>query len=324
MRWKSSTGTPATCGRNRSRDEPCGADRQRAGRTLPFALVLAALVGLHGCDDPIPNALLWRVERAGLATSYLFGTLHVVTPDIADPSPAVRDALLQADLFAAETQLEMLRAAVSAEVMMAPPEERADRLLDAELLERVVNLAPCYGISPDDLRDAPLWYVVSLLTSVGPGRDPSLQGARTLDEELAEIAKMAGMPVIGLETVPRHLALFMAMSRQDQIGMLREVAKRAECPSERVGPWLDLYREADLAEIRRLQEDQLETMDDPGLWRRYFQRFGPDRNPRMADRMELFMKQGSAFFAVGASHLAGEDGLITLLRGRGWSVEPVE
>jgi hypothetical protein len=44
----------------------------------------------------------------------------------------------------------------------------------------------------------------------------------------------------------------------------------------------------------------------------------------MADRMEVFMKLGSAFFAVGAFHLAGEDGLVALLRRRGWSVEPVE
>lgn len=324
MRCRSWTDTPPTCGRNRFRDEPCEADRRRAGRTLAFALVLAALVGLHACDDPTPNALLWRIQKAGFSTSYLFGTLHVAAPDIADPSPAVREALLQADLFAAETQLEMLGAVVSAEVRMAPPEERADRVLDAELLGRVVKMAPCYGITPDDLRDAPVWYVVSLLTSVDPGRDARLQGVRTLDEELAEIAKMAGMPVIGLETVPQHLALFMAMSRQDQIGMLREIAKHTDCPAERAGPWLDLYRKADLAGIHRLQEDQLEKTDDPELWRRYYRRFGADRNPRMAERMELFMNHGSAFFAVGAFHLAGENGLVALLRRRGWRVEPVE
>jgi hypothetical protein len=223
---------------------------------------------LYACDDTMPNALLWRVEKAGFATSYLFGTLHVATPDIADPSPTVREALLQVDLFATETQMDVLRMVVSAEVMMASPEERADQVLDAELLGRVVNLAPCYGIGPDDLREAPLWYVVSLLISVDPGRDARFQGARTLDEELAEIAKVAGMPVIGLETVPQHLALFTAMSRQDQIGMLREIAKQAGCPAERLDSWLELYRKADVAALYRLQEDQLEKMDDPELWRR--------------------------------------------------------
>jgi len=44
----------------------------------------------------------------------------------------------------------------------------------------------------------------------------------------------------------------------------------------------------------------------------------------MAERMEPWLKQGGAFIAVGALHLPGEQGLIRLLRQRGYSVRVVD
>ena len=291
-----------------------------------FVLVIAMLAALASCDDTTPeeNALLWRIERQGHQTSYLFGTLHVATPDIADPAPAVREALLAVEQFAGETDLQMLNAVFRAEAMMAPVEERVHRILDAELLERTVSRAHCYGLSPDEVRTAPIWYVVSLFTLAYPESDPELRDAPILDLELARIAEMAGMPVLGLETEPQVLAVLRDMDREDQIGLLREVTRRGECFADEADVWLERYRQGDLAGLDQLQEDWLDTVEDPALWRRFFQWLDGDRNPRMADRMEYFMKAGSSFFAVGAAHLTGKDGLIALLRQRGWSVEPVK
>jgi len=47
------------------------------------------------------------------------------------------------------------------------------------------------------------------------------------------------------------------------------------------------------------------------------------RNVNWANKMPDMMKKGSNFFAVGAAHLAGDDGLIKLLQAKGYKVEPI-
>ncbi|MFQ5468324.1 MAG: TraB/GumN family protein, partial [Kiloniellaceae bacterium] len=49
-------------------------------------------------------------------------------------------------------------------------------------------------------------------------------------------------------------------------------------------------------------------------------RFNDDRNKLMARRMEPFLRAGGAFVAIGALHLPGDTGLVSLLRARGYRV----
>ena len=48
------------------------------------------------------------------------------------------------------------------------------------------------------------------------------------------------------------------------------------------------------------------------------------RNYVMAERAEPLLESGSAFIAVGAMHLPGETGLVTLLRQAGYRLQPVD
>ena len=52
-------------------------------------------------------------------------------------------------------------------------------------------------------------------------------------------------------------------------------------------------------------------------------RFIDARNLVMAERMTERLDQGGAFIAIGALHLPGEKGLVSLLKARGYRVEPV-
>ena len=47
------------------------------------------------------------------------------------------------------------------------------------------------------------------------------------------------------------------------------------------------------------------------------------RNENWIPVMERIMREGSAFFAVGAGHLGGPKGVVNLLRQAGYTVEPV-
>jgi len=52
--------------------------------------------------------------------------------------------------------------------------------------------------------------------------------------------------------------------------------------------------------------------------------FLDERNKKWIDRMVDKMEQKSVFFAVGAGHLWGNNGIITLLRKAGYTAEPIK
>jgi uncharacterized protein YbaP (TraB family) len=43
----------------------------------------------------------------------------------------------------------------------------------------------------------------------------------------------------------------------------------------------------------------------------------------MADRIDLLMKKQSIFIAVGAAHLGGEEGLVNLLKRKGYTLKEI-
>jgi uncharacterized protein YbaP (TraB family) len=62
--------------------------------------------------------------------------------------------------------------------------------------------------------------------------------------------------------------------------------------------------------------DSKELQEEMGI-------FLDDRNKKWIPRMADKMNRSSIFFAVGAGHLWGDNGVITLLRNAGYNVEAV-
>ncbi len=48
-----------------------------------------------------------------------------------------------------------------------------------------------------------------------------------------------------------------------------------------------------------------------------------DRNYIMADRMQSILQKGNAFIAIGAMHLPGEEGVLSLLNKQGYKIHSV-
>jgi uncharacterized protein YbaP (TraB family) len=63
--------------------------------------------------------------------------------------------------------------------------------------------------------------------------------------------------------------------------------------------------------------------DDSALQEKVMNQMLTRRNHRMVERMEPFFNQGRVFVAVGALHLVGDEGLISLLRQRGYTVNRI-
>lgn len=80
---------------------------------------------------------------------------------------------------------------------------------------------------------------------------------------------------------------------------------------------VDVYRQQDLERM-----DSLMHKSDPGM-EEYMDILLYDRNRRWAQDMPGIMEGKTILFAVGAGHLPGEQGVINLLREKGYKVSPL-
>ena len=77
------------------------------------------------------------------------------------------------------------------------------------------------------------------------------------------------------------------------------------------------YKQQDLPRLYELIKNTKDFGDDMGA-------FLDERNQKWIGRMGDKMKGHSVFFAVGAGHLWGDQGVISLLRKAGYNVEAVK
>jgi len=81
--------------------------------------------------------------------------------------------------------------------------------------------------------------------------------------------------------------------------------------------FLEAYLSGDIERIRKMTENQLSNTKDGYQW------LINERNYVMLDGIDTLCKKKGLFIAVGAAHLAGPNGLIQLLRDKGYKVRQV-
>ena len=139
-----------------------------------------------------------------------------------------------------------------------------------------------------------------------------------LDDWLVLRARKAGRDVGFLETSLEQWQSFADIPMDDQVAMLRSAIDTYYDARVRVDR-VAVYVEGNFALSYALWERRLGYLE-PVLAQRYTDRLLNDRNRRMVERMLPYMEQRSAFVAIGALHLPGEDGILRLLEQRGYTV----
>jgi hypothetical protein len=162
-------------------------------------------------------------------------------------------------------------------------------------------------------------WALALMLSVPP-QNP----AEVLDLVLASAAQAQGKPVHELESLEEQVGTFDGMSVGDQIMLLRRAVDEYERMPRIVGRLTDAWLARDLAGMRRVGEQAAgDGAEARRLQETFTQRLLYERNVRMAERMSARLKEGGAFFAIGALHLQGERGVLAELERRGWRVTRV-
>jgi uncharacterized protein len=289
----------------------------RASRLL--AVVAAATLTAASLADEAPRrgALLYEVRApGGQNPSYLFGTIHSEDPRILDLPEPVLTAFADSPAFALEVVPDT-EAIIKSMVTMTYTDGRTLReVLPADMYPEVATALEGLGMPPAAFRDFKPWAVLTLISV------PPTGSGDFLDMRLYRRAAEAGKRILGLESMEEQLAVFDDMSESDQIALLREALEsRDELPAM-FESLIEAYLARDLDTLMERSEHYLQGKD-PRLAALFREAAVESRNRRMAQRMLPLLDQGGWFIAVGALHLPGAGGILSLVEQKGYRVTPV-
>ena len=276
------------------------------------------------------DAILWKIEKPGRPTSYLFGTVHLTDERVTTLSPAVEKAIEDSKSIALEVS-DLSEAATSTVIAKSAPlvmytdGRHLDGLLSSSEYETVKSIITRSGM-PADLAALFKPWIVTMILSVSDCERAKLQaGGRVLDMKLAEMGKARGMEVVGLETISTQIEALAAVPEQQQLDMLRSSLRFADRTNDMMETLVQLYVKR---RISAALPFQIALAQQAGIGDQAFAGFQQqllfERNEKMRAVAEPLLEQGGVFIAIGALHLPGDRGLVELLRQGGYTVAAIE
>lgn len=290
--------------------------KQRCGAyRLVVWLVLYALC-YHTGWAAEEQGILWRIDGAATQPSYLLGTIHSDDARITTLPVTIANIFQQADSFSGEIDMDLPNLMQASQATLLPEGESLQQLLDSTLYQQTVQLLAAYGMPELVVQRMKPWAAAATLSLPRP------QTGLFLDMLLYTQAAAQGKRVYGLETVSEQVGAMETMPRDLQIIMLRDAVAQHDQLDQIIEALINAYLQRDLNALESISDKAMQQGD-----RRVAQLFTSqvvvNRNRRMLERMQPRLSEGNAFIAVGALHLPGKDGLLTLLRNKGYRVSPV-
>jgi len=260
--------------------------------------------------------VFWSVSDGQGRQNWLLGTMHSEDPRLLEWPRPLMDALTQADRIALELVPDAGMLTRLQEAMVAR-EQRLDEVLDPKLYQRVASLLTSkYGLTETAVERLKPWAAALILATRPP------ETGMYMDLMLSWRAQGAGLEVAALETVDEQVEFLAGLPLADQISLIRQAVDERPAQEDAFDQLVAAWLEGDLERLAEVADEQMAGLDAHII--RYFHEQGLSvRNRRMLERAEPWLEEGGLIIAVGALHLHGDDGLIALLRERGWQVEPI-
>ena len=268
--------------------------------------------------------LLWKVTGKGIDNpSYILGTHHAVPFNFCDSIPGLMRAVEDVEWIIGEfdmMQMEQMTPAQMMEMqklMMMPEDttlaslfEENDKILLDKYLQEAVggNLQTFSSMKPMTL-------MVTLQNKILTDIIPDIARMTGMDKYLQNLGMAKGKQIGGLETMDYQLNLLYGSSLKDQAEALMEMVRKGNS-KELLIELTEAYKTQDLKLLWKIFQEQMTPYE--------YEALVTVRNHNWIEQMVELIPAQSSLFVVGSGHLLGDDGLITLLKDRGFKVKPVK
>ena len=279
-------------------------------RFLILAILLLNTIPMVCANE---HGIFWKLKAPNGSTHYLFGTMHTDDNRIITFLPIVKQSLNASDLLVVEIASDD-----HAKNLFMSKHSLTSDLNEAEL-NQIKKLSEFHVMYFENVVRMKPWLLAIIFDSPKPSNEFNQ------DFLLMSMASDLDKDVTGIESSQEHFAIMDSLSFDDQLVMLRSVLKKTE--KERLSDYKLLMKEyllADLDRIRKTDEELTGKLLPPDLWAKMKIQLMDERNKKMVTKIKELSKDKQLFIAVGASHLAGQDGLLNQLRQSGFKMSPMK
>lgn len=264
------------------------------------------------------NSLLWEISGKGLTEpSYLYGTMHIICAEDARMSEGLKSAITKSRQVFFEVDMDNME-----EMMGALKYARMNNGLKISDLVTPVEYGRLEEYFSKNRTMVPFSmmarfkpYFITAMISEGM---MECKEKSSIEQVIMAEARNHEKEVLGLETIEFQASIFDSIPYEKQAQDLVMYVDSIDKFRQNTLDMVELYRKQDIGNM-----DSLMEKSDPGMMK-YMDILLYDRNKRWASQIPEQMFQKSTLFAVGAGHLGGEKGVISLLRKQGFTVKPLD
>ena len=273
--------------------------------------------------------LLWKVSGNGLGRpSYIFGTHHMAPSTMIDQIPGINAAIDGCDIVVGEIEKDSLMSKEAqmkmANAMIAPTDSTLDMLYtptEYAVIEKVfdkyfgamgVKLAQMKTLKPNAIS-------TQLQAMQAVKYFPNFDANNLIDIAVQDRANKAGRPSASLESLQEQIDLLFNAPLTEQAKNLLEACRQDAFFQEQSSALAEAYMHQDLDKLMAVMTDA--TMG--GESEEAMEALIYSRNRNWAEKLVKIMPERTCLVCVGAGHLPGPQGLLQLLRDKGYTVEPM-
>jgi uncharacterized protein YbaP (TraB family) len=286
-----------------------------------FSILIAVglLIFLQDSLSQPKKSFLWRVQSK-TNTVYVLGSIHYLKKEMYPLDEKIEKAFDQADILVVEANINDTGKVDTQKLV------ESALYLDDETLEKHVS-AQTYGLVKKELErlGVPLeligkqkpWFLALTLASleiVKLGFDPNYGIDRYF------LSKAGGNKrILELESFDYQIGLFSKLSEKDQelflLYMLKDIKVLEQVLDRLIQAWTS-------GDTKEMESIITKSVSEDMRLSPIYDKFIYERNKNMASKIEDYLKTKETYFViVGAGHLVGNQGIIEILKGKGFLIE---
>jgi uncharacterized protein YbaP (TraB family) len=280
---------------------------------MRFFLALAITFIITGSFAQEKNSLLWEISGNGLEqSSYLYGTMHVSKKIAFRLDDVFYEALEKSDIVALESDPDTWL-------------DDEDSLDNSGYGQGTTFAAKGFYIYPFLVKNpkkediaAYLAFEDRLINTIlyrSDGFSGNFEEETYLDMFIYQAGKKSNKPIVALEDIEESSALVGKANLNALKAKPDEWLQKTIQQQDPLTLMQDAYRERNI--------NFIDSINQGVYTRHYLKNMLYIRNNQMVQRLDSIMKKGKVFTGIGAAHLPGINGVIALLRSKGYVVRPL-